>query len=190
MKLANPRQIATFPAGTISSFLTIFVQLKKLIYILVLAIVVLQVDILWVGYGVQQYYLTQKMRRGEFSPADVKELVLTVDEYRALPESEEIVFNSRMYDVQEVKFNGTSVLIKAVEDTEECQLIVKMKNLDHKTRGNFGKQLSQLLQLNYLPTGGQSIHYYPSLSAMHFPSEECYVQAGYLEINCPPPRRG
>ena len=105
-----------------------------------------------------QFEMQKKLRN---SQSRFEKLSLTLSEYkRSRIKEDEISINGKMYDIKSFQINGDKIELLAINDTEEENILQRIKDLITNNNTNPGSevpsQLTDLITLDYIYPGSVS----------------------------------
>ena len=168
-------------------------KLKKVVYIFLLLLLVLQSGGLFLVLKSEQYAAQISMQHRIMNDTVSAEiLTLSCRDYeKSLVDRKEIYYHGRMYDIRSMEKTGDSVRLVAVHDVKEGNILKKIKKLfpDNNTKHRQApKHLMHLMTLNYIAFG---VH--PDDLILHFQilkkfSVAEHIISGNPEVLTPPPK--
>lgn len=129
--------------------------MKKVLFISVLAIILLQSCGMLFFFQIQQNLIQDKMQISLINPGNKFEnLKLSLSNYKnSKISSHEILFNEIMYDVKSVKISGDIVLLAVLADNAESGLVQKIQNyfgINNKHESKIPEKFNKLFSLIYI----------------------------------------
>jgi hypothetical protein len=168
--------------------------LKKTIYLVLLAVLILQSGGMLLIFNLQQFHIQYEMaEKLEDSNGPFEKLILTADVYeRSRIGDKEICMNGKMYDIKSLTVTGDVVEIFAIQDLEEEDIMKRIKMLVKNTCAPAGKvppHLQQLMSLVYLPSHAHH-RLFLSLTGIYIFHHSGLFTASYdPRIPAPPPKK-
>ena len=112
--------------------------MKKLVYILLLAVLLLQSGGLVVFYRIRQmsikYAMIQELKREE---KNLEKLVLSISEFeKCRINAHEIRYHGNMYDIKSRQTQGENILLTVINDKKETKIIEGLKHMAENENGN------------------------------------------------------
>jgi hypothetical protein len=170
-----------------------FLQLKKIGYILLLTILLLQAGGMLLIYKMQQCYVKQEMQQTlNNSKTKFQKITLSLSEYqKSKINSHEISINGKMYDVKSVNILENNVKLLVINDSKEENILQKIKDFTNRTNqpnSDLPNQLQQLLSLNYLSPEIKHFFFIPVFSINLFRQPNLNLVSNDSDIPSPPPK--
>jgi hypothetical protein len=167
--------------------------LKKVAFIFLLVVLLLQTGGLVVVYKIQQCSVKFQMREAiHNSQSHFESLTLTKEEFQKFKNGDdELSFNGKMYDIKSKTFNGDKVVLLVLNDTKEENIIESIKDFfrpDSKDNKDLPKQLVKLTVSEYTLPQNAYIYNNESLSSFCFSLSQPVYHSLAKEINSPPPQ--
>jgi hypothetical protein len=168
-------------------------KLKKISCILLLAILLLQAGGMLFIFKVQQFFAQYEMKQTMLNDhIKFQEIILSLKDYSVDKlGADEVSVKGKLYDVKSVTVEGSKVVLLAVNDNKEENILAAMKKFisqpDHRGE-KIPDRLLQLFLLNYLSPGVEFSYFIPSSSAHSFYSFIPALISKAQEISTPPPR--
>ncbi len=167
--------------------------MKKLTGILFLSVLLLQVGGSYVYFIVRLSAIRHEMRAQlQHKPDDqLTLLTLTHEEFqKAKADDHEVKVDGKMYDIARVVISGDKVLVYALHDEAEDNLIALLDEIVKRSSNDkkpVPSQLIQLLSLQFVIEENK----FPSLTGepvVHITPYSIYWPVGIASIESPPPR--
>ena len=143
-------------------------------------------------YKVQQYSVQEEMQQtlGD-DHAQFQKITLSLPDYeKGKINSHEISLSGKMYDIKNIRINGDSVELLAINDTDEENILGKIKEfITGKNHPNkeLPVQLRQFLSLKFLPPQNNHTFLVPVVALHVFLPLNTFIISVDSEIHTPPP---
>ena len=129
--------------------------MKKLVYILLLAVLLLQSGGLVVLYRIRQmsikYTMMQELKQEE---KNLEKLVLTLSDFeKCRINGHEIRYHGNMYDIKSSHITGENITLTVINDKKEAKILKKLKHLaenDHESSNRLPDKLIKFMSLTYV----------------------------------------
>lgn len=167
--------------------------MKSAGYIFILTILLLQSGWMLLILSMQQGYVQYKMsEKLKSNKATFEKIMLSTSEFeKSKINKNEIFLNGKMYDVKSATVYGDIVELVVINDIEEENILVRIKNFVKNTSVPNNKnpdQLHQLISLIYLQPFSESLLFIPSFNINLFCQPKLNIVSNYPDILSPPPR--
>ena len=129
--------------------------MKKVLFISVLAIILLQSCGMILFFQIQQNQIQNQMRISlADSESKFENLNLSLNNFKDCKiNSHEIMYNGILYDIKSIKISGDYVLLKVLADKAESGLAQKIKNyfgIENRHDSKIPEQINKLFSLVYI----------------------------------------
>ncbi|MCD6013039.1 MAG: hypothetical protein K0Q79_2901 [Flavipsychrobacter sp.] len=167
--------------------------LKKLTHIILILLLILQTGGIVLYYQGQQHQwrkhmvsvlANEKIKLGTFT--------LTLQEYeRSKAGENELCLNGKMYDLKSATINGEEVIVTAIQDTKEDDIVHRIKKIitGGKHGSHIPRPLIELLALYYILPPASELHFYNESHSHRFYTFSDKVFSRNNDIYVPPPRK-
>lgn len=164
--------------------------LKRLGYITLLTLLILQAGGLLLVYKAQQWYASEQMADLMEDGGAFTELELTPSEYtRAKVGQHEIYYQGRMFDVRTVAFGANRITLRVMNDAGEDAALKKIKGLtSEKKNKDLLEQLMKLFAEAYTPVSVSSPIHFSSVIPPYYRTYKERPESLPLPTFYPPPR--
>lgn len=165
--------------------------MKKLSYIALLSMLLLQSGGLVLIYKVQQCMVQHEMKsvlnnhETRFQP-----LTISLSVYKKNIFGNEIVIDGKLYDVNSIAISGNTVHLQVINDTKEESILEKIKDLISGTtkHNRLPIRLVQLLSLNYILPHSQYNSALQQISQQNFLPLSTNILSITKDVSSPPPK--
>ena len=167
--------------------------MKKVLFISVLAIILLQSCGMILFFQIQQNLIQNQMRISlANSESKFENLNLSLNNFNDCKiNSHEIMYNGIMYDIKSIKISGDNVLLKVLADKAEFGLVQKIKNyfgIDNKHESKIPEKINKLFSLVYIiPAINVTVLFNRINQNLFFLFSESLV-INFSDILIPPPK--
>ncbi len=168
-------------------------QLKKIGFIVLLSILLLQTGGLWLIYKAQQYYVQNEMEESLNNKETIfQNLSLSLNDFQKDKVNDhEVSINGKMYDIKSINIKGNKVELLAVNDIKEESIIEKInRSLNNGDQQNqeLPNHIFKILTLFYIsPTTGYNFLF--QVKRQHILPSFCEIIISHKSgISSPPPR--
>ena len=129
--------------------------MKKIGYIALLSILIIQAGGGLLIYKIQQYYVQMEMERAlNNEETSFQQLTLSFNDFqKGKINAHEISFDGKMYDIRSIKISGDKVELLVINDTKEENIIENIKrsvNPNDQQNKGLPSQFVKLLTLVYV----------------------------------------
>lgn len=167
--------------------------MKKILFISVLAIILLQSCGMIFFFQIQQNLIQNQMQISlTNSESKFENLNLSLINFKDNKiNNHEIMYNGIMYDIKSIKISGDNVLLKVLEDKAESGLVQKIKNyfgIDTKHDSKIPEKINKLFSLIYIIPTVKFTVLLNSLNQNLFFSFSESVVNNFSDILIPPPK--
>ncbi|MFS8081928.1 MAG: hypothetical protein ACMG51_00640 [Ginsengibacter sp.] len=165
--------------------------MKKLSYIALLSMLLLQSGGLVLIYKVQQCMVQNEMKsvlnnhETRFQP-----LTISLSVYKKNIFGNEIVIDGKLYDVNSIAISGNTVHLQVINDTKEESILEKIKDLISGTtkHNRLPIRLVQLLSLNYILPHSHYDSALQQISQQNFLPLSTNILSLTKDVSSPPPK--
>ncbi len=168
-------------------------QLKIVGSVILIAILLLQAGGMLLIYKIQQYYVQDEMMQSlNNNKTQFQKIILTLGDYQKCRiNASEIIINHNLYDVKSVNISGTNVVLLALNDSKEENILMKIAEFTNSTRqpnSVLFNNLNHLISLNYIPPEAYNRFFIYSSIIDKFNLFTLNYISTFPEILTPPPR--
>jgi hypothetical protein len=169
--------------------------LKKIVYILLLVVMLLQAGGMLLMYRIQQFKIQYEMKLViNDSETSFERLILSVSEYRKSQlNSREISYQGNMYDVKSVTITGDVAELLVINDIKEKFLLKEIKDFlrkSNESKKELPDKLQKFLSINYISVDEGRIIYIPSFCFNIFHYSDFDINTNISDTPSPPPKLG